>query len=129
MMKQGCHCRTVMASASKRQYSVATDINTFEKAFVEEKGEMLFAFFNYQTKIEDIFGTKPADNRRSPIVQASDCLLCEDPDKDGIVTGIELKDSFSDPKVPDTDGDGHNDGDEYRNGTNPRDPESPGEDG
>jgi hypothetical protein len=122
MIDQGCHCRTVMTTASKRQLGYRTDVDTLTKSLKEEKGKLLYAFFNYQTKMEDYFGDEYSTKRRSPLVQSTDCLLCKDHDGDGLLTGVELKGEYSDPTIKDTDKDGLNDAAEYESGTNPRIP-------
>jgi hypothetical protein len=121
----GCLCRTVAVSSSARQYSYS---GAFD-AFIEALGNGQSLREAYRT-VRDLMATTPHANRRHQQtfqVQSTASTLCEDPDGDGLLTGEELVDGFSDPFTRDTDDDGLSDGEEAALGTDPRNSDTDGD--
>jgi hypothetical protein len=118
----GCLCRTVMVSSSARQFSFGGALGELTETLTSG-GSLADAY----RAMRDKMSPPVRDDRRhrqTPQVQSTACTLCEDADGDGIVTGEELADGFSDPTNPDTDGDGLLDGAEKTERTDPRNPDS-----
>lgn len=114
----GCMCRTVAVSSSARQPSWSGSVSNFALNLVNTNGDFSEAWRLYrQSYTDDDLG---GEKHRSPRVQATDCLLCEDRDEDGLIGGAETETNYSDPGKRDTDEDGLFDGAEKRFGSDPR---------
>lgn len=119
---EGCMCRTVAVSSSARQPSYSGGFGTFTDAF-KASGNFNEAYQTFKKESRKI-PSKPDRFLTSPLVQSTDCALCRDIDEDGILTGEELVNHFSDPEKADTDGDGLLDSDEKQYSTGPRSSDS-----
>ncbi len=120
----GCMCRTVATTSSSRQISDQTGQRDFIDRMVAT-GDFAAAFRAYRAASRRVID--PRLDNLSPLVQATDCALCRDPDGDGLVSGRELERDDSDPLNPDTDGDGLSDGAERARRTDPRRRDSDGD--
>ncbi len=109
LIDEGCMCRAVYTSATARQVSYFSDLQNFLGELKTTRGDLAQSFLNYQSKMRTEYGDKPSAGRRNPLVQATDCISCEDTDEDGLMNGVELKDSYSDPGKKDSDDDGLDD--------------------
>ncbi len=123
-MDKGCMCRSVFASSSARQTSSMSDGNEIAVLIGKNKGDVgnsLIQFKKGKDKYKKIFNESM---NTTPFAQATDCLLCLDHDKDGLLTGVELEDNFSNPMDHDSDSDGLSDKREKELGTDPNDKDS-----
>lgn len=125
--REGCMCRTVAVGASARQ-SVAQYHGGFCVGALTSQPSFDAAFEKYRDQVKaerDKWG--PYQGRATPQVQSTDCVLCEDPDGDGLYTGDEWRDDYSDPEKKDSDGDGLDDAQEKQHGTNPNNADTDGD--
>ncbi len=122
---EGCMCRTVMTTSSARQVSYLNDTGEIFDFMKDVQGNIFDAFKKFKDEREA--ETQRWRNRnQTPFVQSTDCILCEDPDEDGVRTGIELQDK-SDPGNSDSDNDGLTDGMEKEFGSLPNNSDSDGD--
>lgn len=105
----GCSCRTVYVSsaADKVTWENSDGLVTVMGKSLESGSSLLEAFFKAYQSVTD------RGNRSNfPIMSQSATDLCEDPDNDGICTGLEIEYNMN-PDLNDTDGDGISDRDEW----------------